>query len=72
MNTFNGMRIIEDAKMLITERKQVKTHNIRFINWIYKKIYGFKTVMIADPKVYVMMEKIVIGHPQTIKMLKIL
>lgn len=49
MNEINKMLLGGMRIEILPERKvQVKTHRIRLINWIFKKLYGYKPEYMLD------------------------
>ena len=63
--TFVGMELYINDSLTITQRK--KTHKWKWLDRIYRKIYGYE--VIPSPDVYIYGNKI-IGHSKTLNKLK--
>lgn len=61
---FNGIKLIADD--CLVKKIQKKTHKWKWLNWIYKIIYGYMNV--PDGDLYFMSDRI-IGHPEVLKKL---
>lgn len=60
------LELVESSMMIKDIKIPKRRHKSKRIQKKWNKIYGFKSILIPDPEVYVFQNKI-IGHPKTLE-----